>query len=283
MNQRALAEILEFGTNIDHRQDLQHHAFENIEALCVFIKNIYDGLGRRCRDLELPPNWATNGIYKLTAGPPHKVQHRFTLENVVLSSNLQHQDFQTLKHVENYSEFRAQIVGDGPDKSVFVRDLFRPTAAGSTAGDMATPPPAKRQRALTSPSFLRFRSDGTVTSPTSSIAPSEAEAAATAAASLAPCGRGSGEGPAARSAAVPAIPPISAAASAAALANSASSGGDVVAGAPVALVAASNSDDRRDGLPPVPEAEEAEAAQAAEAAKDASDDGEDGPDGHLDT
>lgn len=175
LNQRSLAEILEFATNIDPRSDLQHHAFSAIEELCAYIKTVYDDLGRRCRDLELPPNWPQVGVYRLIPGPLAKVAHRFTGEEIELGYDFQKHSVDDMTLVDNFSELRAQVIAG--DVCVFLRTIFRPFATPAS-DQTVTPSPAKRQKQLRSPSFLRHAAgsnDTSVLSPATSIALSDAE------------------------------------------------------------------------------------------------------------
>lgn len=111
-----LLDILEFTTNLERgfcvRGKLRQRECEH-DAFTEYVKSLNVQSGRRAKDLLLPPDWQTQGIYSWKVVDEQLVvKHRFReLEHIVSATNLKGWSPEVDLHIEyNYSELQAKLV-----------------------------------------------------------------------------------------------------------------------------------------------------------------------------
>ena len=109
--QKAMAEIIEFCTNVSLADSITWSDWDCYEDLIEYFQACNIQNGRRAEKLELPPKWLEVGIY-LLIWHMQKVmlQHRYNQEIAELPEEFEDvKTFDEIELIDNYSEDRATI------------------------------------------------------------------------------------------------------------------------------------------------------------------------------
>ena len=109
VSKKFLLEILELSCNIDPQAPVSQAEVKNLSEIFSMLEKQNERYGRRARDLVLPPNWDTQGVYRIqTFG--ERLWLRRGVEDMVELLALQPGDAAEQYYLEfNFSEHRAII------------------------------------------------------------------------------------------------------------------------------------------------------------------------------
>eukprot|EP00971_Amphidinium_carterae_P090429 1790666-Amphidinium_carterae.1 len=106
-NQALLCTYIEFAANIDP-QTTVGEGMRTTRAMGELLTERYHSLQRRGRDLVIPTDWSTQGIYSVVkVGGKPKVSHRFNKATVTVDEFFP--PSATFEISNNYSEFGAKL------------------------------------------------------------------------------------------------------------------------------------------------------------------------------